>query len=385
MWHSVRVAEYILILSIGAFLRVSAQDVPSVESKEKALASADDTTKMHLLVELDNACIGTSPAKSLAYEKQRLAIAEKLDDHWSKPAALIAMSRAAIYLNDLGEAKTWLKQALQLAAKRNEKRLMALALINLGAVSQGNTDNTASLDYYLRAVRLTREIRDTPLTVTATGNIGIVYYTEGDYAKAEAYTLEELPLIDSNRGDQQTRAKAMDELGNIYFKENKHDLALRSYESALRIYSRQNNQQGVATIYGHYVSIYENKPDSALFYAFKAREIWDRVNPDNYLAGENFNNIGEMYYVKATDSLAKPAEDKATLLREAEKYTQMGLRISLRTHRAEELIYAYNQLARIEAELNDFKTAYENIAKGAKLNDSLFSQDEKNRIASMEE
>src|ERR1700760_648291 len=119
MRHSVRAAGFILILLIGADLPVAAQDAHSIESKEKSPAAADDTTKMHLLVGLDNAYIGTNPAKSLAYEKQRLAIARKLDDHWATPAALIAMSRAAIYLNHLDDAKTWLKQALQLAEKRS--------------------------------------------------------------------------------------------------------------------------------------------------------------------------------------------------------------------------------------------------------------------------
>ncbi len=361
------------------------------DSLEKALATASDSTRFKILSALDQAYINSNPAKSLEYEKRRLAVAEKLQNLHYESFAYIALSRPAIYLNDIPDAKIWLKKGYALAEQVKDSLAMAKALLNLGSVSQASSDQTAALDYYLRSLRIAKAIRDTLLMNFSSINVGSVHYAEGNYVKAEEYTLPVLSQIDSTRGDPQQAPKAMEMLGNIYFKENKSALARYYYENGIRLYARQKNNLGLATIYYHLVGLYLSRPDSALYFAFKAKDIWDRTNPDYFMVGENLFNIGAIYYSMAEDS-PHPAKEnrmaplqRIVLLQKAEAYCSMGLTSGLKTHRAEELISYYNQLADIQGLLHEYKPAYENAIKGARLNDSLYSQDEKNKLASMDE
>jgi signal transduction histidine kinase len=262
---------------------------------------------------------------------------------------------------------------------------MLRALLNLGAVSQAASDQTATLDDYLRALRIAKAIRDTPMMNLSSMNIGTVYVTEANYAKAEEYTLAVLPMIDSTRGDPQQAPKAMEILGVIYFKENKFALAWQYYRNGLRLYGKQKNDQGMATIYSHLAGFYLDKPDSMLYFAFKAKAIWDRINPDYFMAGENIANIAAAYYKMATDSMHPAKENKTTLLRKAEQYFSIALDFARKTRRVQELIIFYNQLAGVQNLLHEYKRAYDNSVKAYDLNDSLYSQDEKNKVASLDE
>jgi signal transduction histidine kinase len=262
---------------------------------------------------------------------------------------------------------------------------MLRALLNLGAVSQAASDQTATLDDYLRALRIAKAIRDTPMMNMSSINIGTVYVSEANYAKAEEYTLPVLPLIDSTRGDPQQAPKAMEILGVIYFKENKFALAWQYYRNGLRLYSKQKNEQGMATIYSHLAGFYLNKPDSMLYFAFKAKAIWDRINPDYFMAGENIGNIAAAYYAMVTDSLHPAKENKTALLQKAEQYFSIALDFARKTRRVQELIIFYNQLAGVQNLLHEYQQAYDNSVKAYDLNDSLYSQNEKNKVASLDE
>jgi len=355
------------------------------DSLERALATAPDSVKLKLLFFLDQAYISSNPTKSLEYDKQRLAIAEKLNNLHVQASAYIGMSRPALYKNDIPDAKTWLERGYALAEKQKDSALMVRALLNLGTVSQAASDQTATLDYYLRALRIAKAIRDTPMMNMSSINIGTVYLSEANYAKAEEYTLPVLPLIDSTRGDPQQAPKAMELLGIVYFKENKFALAWQYYRNSLRLYAKQKNDQGMATIYSHLAGFYLNKPDSMLYFAFKAKAIWDRINPDYFMAGENIGNIAAAYYSMATDSLHPAKENKTALLQKAEQYFSIALDFARKTRRVQELIVFYNQLGGVQNLLHEYKLAYDNSVKAYDLNDSLYSQDEKNKIASLDE
>ncbi len=355
------------------------------DSLEKALTTAPDSIKTKLLFWLDQAYIASNPIKSLEYDKKRLAIAEGLNDLHVQSSSYIAMGRAAIYINDYPDAKTWLERGYGLAEKRKDSILMVRALLNLGGVSQTASDQTATLDYYLRALRIAKAMRDTPMMNISSINVATVYSIEANYTRAEEYVLPVLPMIDSTRGDPQQAPKAMEILGVIYFKENKFKLAWQYYRNALRLYAKQKNDQGLATIYSHLVGFYNDKPDSLLYFALKAKAIWDRINPGYFLAADNISNIAGAYYTMATDSLHPAKENRTALLQKAEQYLSIAIENARTTHRAEVLIIFYRQLARVQNLLHEYQQAYDNSVAAYDLNDSLYSQDEKNKVASLDE
>ena len=118
MKQSVSVAGFYLVFLVFLSLSSPAQtkaggsspaeikDQAHKDSLEKALAATQaDSIRLKLLWELDRAYISTNPAKSLAYEKQRLAIGLKNNDLHVQTSAYINMGRAAIYKGDMTQAK----------------------------------------------------------------------------------------------------------------------------------------------------------------------------------------------------------------------------------------------------------------------------------------
>jgi signal transduction histidine kinase len=177
----------------------------------------------------------------------------------------------------------------------------------------------------------------------------------------------------------------MEILGVIYFKEHKFALAWQYYRNGLRLYARQKNDLGLATIYSHLVGFYPDKPDSALYFALKAKAIWDRINPGYYMAADNISNIADAYYNMATDSLHPAKEDRTALLQKAGQYLSIAIETARKTHRVEVLIIFYGQLARVQNLLHEYQQAYDNSVRAYDLNDSLYSQNEKNKVASLDE
>jgi hypothetical protein len=144
MKRSVSVAGFYLVFLVFLSLSSAAQtkagglspdeikDQLYKDSLERALTTAPDSIKLKLLFLLDQAYITSNPTKSLEYDKKRLAVAEKLNDLHAQSSAYISMSRAAIYKNDIPDAKTWLERGYALAEKRKDSALMLRALLNLG-------------------------------------------------------------------------------------------------------------------------------------------------------------------------------------------------------------------------------------------------------------
>ena len=122
-----------------------------------------------------------------------------------------------------------------------------------------------------------------------------------------------------------------------------------------------------------------------------AKKIWDENPTENVLPLINIGNLGVAYLdivryngLKAIkpDTLipANPAED----LKIAESYLRQAIQIALQKNDPENKSYFTGVLAELQACKGDYKNAYENIRSYYDAQDSLYSQENKNKLAALE-
>ncbi len=123
-------------------------------------------------------------------------------------------------------------------------------------------------------------------------------------------------------------------------------------------------------------------------YALKAKQLWDDINPRHPEAINNGANLGVAYLdLVRSDSLQKsPIQPtrRADRLRLAERYLTEAIRLSADKGEISDQAHFRGNLAELQAMTGNYKGAYENFRAYQTVQDSLYSQDAKNKIAGLE-
>ena len=128
--------------------------------------------------------------------------------------------------------------------------------------------------------------------------------------------------------------------------------------------------------------LYERNPTQALTYKLQAKSIWDSFSSNNIMAVSNFASIGKSYLdlckLKETQLNTSELIAKATYYLENAKQQCIAIE-------SQELLLQINQnLAELYAIKGDYKNAYLHFKDFYTINDSLFSQENKNKIAEID-
>lgn len=134
-------------------------------------------------------------------------------------------------------------------------------------------------------------------------NIGVIYWYQGDYAKALEQHLKSLKLKEEI-GDKEGVSMSFQNMGLTYKNQGNYSKAFEMYINALKIRREieegdPNNprvKKGIAGILLSIGSIYENQGDysKALEYDFKSSKIYEELNEKKGISASS-NNIGHLY------------------------------------------------------------------------------------------
>jgi signal transduction histidine kinase len=119
-------------------------------------------------------------------------------------------------------------RSLKIREQIGDKPGTAASLNNIGGVYGYMQDNARALDYYLRALKIAEEIKDRYVTANTLGNIGIIYHELADtscarmklsqrekYQLAMDYTMRGLKIAQSE-GDSESVSISYGNLGSFY-------------------------------------------------------------------------------------------------------------------------------------------------------------------------
>ena len=168
-----------------------------------------------------------------------------------------------------------------------------------------------AIEYYERALVISRELGDRQGEGADLGNLGLAYSNLGEVEKAIDY-YEQALVIAKEIGDRQGEGADLGNLGNAYKNLGQMEKAIDYYEQALVIAKEIGNRRGEGNKLGNLGTAYRNlgQVEKAIEYYEQAlmisKEIGDRRGEGNRLGnlGNAYSNLGQVkkaieYYEQA--------------------------------------------------------------------------------------
>ena len=327
--------------------------------------------------------------KALKYSRLGLAHVTKMN--WKRGIAVFNSAIGRVY-SDKGNYDSCLffyNRALALHRQNDDKWNMASTLNNLGTAAQNILSNyPKATQYYFEALKLAESIDDKYLAAVCNDNISVIYSYQKNYPKALDYGFKSLRLREQlhyTPGSNAERevAQSLSSIAAIYTAMSDIAKAKSYYQKAIPIHQKVGNKEGLAKAYGN-MSLMEVDHVKRVEYCQKAMKIWNEVNPNHLDAISNKGNLGLTYFdMVRYDSLNK-VNNKKELLSQAEKYLHD---VIAQYEKNGEVDYKSNyigNLAELQALKGDYKNAYLNFRTYQAVQDTLFSQESKNKIAGLE-
>ncbi|MCU0339135.1 MAG: HAMP domain-containing histidine kinase [Spirosomaceae bacterium] len=324
--------------------------------------------------------------KALYYSKLGLSHVTKMP--WKRGIGVFnnAIGRSYSDKGMYDSCQYYYKRALAVYQDINDKWNMASTYNNLGAAEQNIVSNyPKATQYCLEGLKIAEEIDDAYLIAIGYGNLSGIFLAQKNYPKALDYALKGLRFAQKQAAYPQNNAqrevaKALVKVAAIYIDQKNFNNAQKYLQQALPLFEKTGNLEGLANALDNFATTFGQDSDTKIAYSLKAFQTWQKVNPMHSEAITNAGNLGMAYLEKAKTK----GGDKVSLYRQAEKYLQIAIARSRQKGEVGNESYWQGRLAELQAERGDYKNAYFNFRQYQAVQDSLYSQESKNKIAGME-
>jgi len=314
--------------------------------------------------------------------------------------------------SDFDTAIYYTQQFLYLSERIGFKKGIGDAYNNMGIINNNIGNYLLALEYYQKALKIYEEISCRKGMGNSNSGIGLLYYKQGNYAEALKYCLIALKMQEEI-GDKQGLGNSYTDLANIYEVQDNYSEALRKNFSALKIQEEIGDKNGMARSYlniayeynhqGKYYNAIKNimsclkiseeignkqRVGDSYFYLggiYKAQKNYSEALKNHLLSlkikkeirakginvSASYCGIGEIYETQGN-------------LNEALKYVKKGLALSLESGAKEQIQAAYEELAVINAKLQNYRVAYDNEVLFKQYHDSLFNTENEKKLTSLQ-
>ena len=351
----------------------------------------NDTLKGRLYKRIAEEYFFVDTRKALAYA--RLGLAHVQEMHWERGLGVfnLAIARAFSDMGDVDSCLFYSQRALEVFRKMGDTYNMATTFNNIG-VAQANiaSNYPEAIRYYLLGLKEAEKQGDKYLMANGNDNVGSVYLIQKNYPKALLYSTRALKLREQlEKSDiyniSREVGNSLNSLGSIHFQMKDTAASRRYFSKAALMHERAGNVEGLAKSYGSLASLESRNFEARLSYALKAEQLWNEVNPAHIEAGNNLGNLGRAYLeMYQSHFLPKGVASRSQLLKKAEQYLRKAIQVSEENGDISYKSHFTGILAEVQEQSGDFRSAYYNFRAFKAVEDSLFSQEEKNKIAGLE-
>jgi adenylate cyclase len=315
------------------------------------------------------------------------AVSTAKDD--TDKVSLLTTIGAAYSENDPKKGLIYNGLAIDLAKKLGWKSGLSTAYNNLGAMYRSLSDYPNALENYFKSLALNEELNNRLNVARSTSNIGNLYRELKDYPKAMEYlnrSLKENEKLNRKFGI----SGCFSDLAIIYSEMNDNTKALDYFKKALAISEEIDDKEGVAIVDGNIGNVYSElkKYDLAIEFFTASNKVNDELGRDLGKA-VNYTNLAQVYYVVAVDSDKKKDYsfsvfgNKQENLDKAIFYYDTAVAIFSRVGLLDDLSSDYHGLSDVFVAKNDYKNALEAYKHYKVLVDSVFSKDNKLKLAGL--
>lgn len=270
-------------------------------------------------------------------------------------------------------------KAYEIFEREKDSFLMAVVLNSIGISQMYSSLYPEAIDAYLKASSIYEKINkaNSSRHAEVLTNIGILYARLKKYDLALEYYNKSLNINKALNLDYAV-ANLQINIGNLYDSIEQPEKAITYYESALDIMKLTKNQYGIASAHSNIGISYNNLHDyeNALVELRHAQTLFEELNNSHSLSIVH-ESIGQAL-------LENPKRTSKQLI-EAKSNFEKALNFAKISNSINREASALEQLAIVNSILNDYKTAYFNQKVAEKLKDSFLSTNKKEEIVRKEE
>lgn len=353
-------------------------------SKEK-----NDTIRINMLNQITRIYAGIDLKKAKEYAIVAISQAEQAN--WP-----IGIATSEQYLGNVlmesgqrQEALSHFNKAYDLFVELDDTEGKINMLYNLGNIHQHENRYTEAFEYFIKGVNLAEKSKHSSLQAKGAYLVSAIFVQQYNFEKARVYADRAASIFKKEKNYAEL-ANSLEIIGVSYLLEKDVEKAKASFLEALQYLDIVGNDFGKAKIYTQLVECYNNEPAVQLDYIEKSQEIWERNNLISIYTISNIGNRGTIYInLYQNDSLRNKMPpsfrmSKAELLIAADSDLKRGISLAKESGNSEQLMQFYRAYYRVLEEQGRYKEAIEILNKSHQISDSLFSQENKNRIAILE-
>lgn len=269
--------------------------------------------------------------------------------------------------------------ALKLAVKIKWKKGIALANNNLGVCQWVLTDYDKAINYFYKSLITYQELKNQNGISGAFNNIGLVYIEMKKYNSAFTY-FNEAYKINKKSGNKILMVYNLNNIALNYYVQKKYDEALKYYNKSKKLNLLMNDLNGLGYSYSKIGKINSDQKNytKSLDNLKKALASFD--TGQTYNIGNTHLETGITYYKIALANL----KDKENLLAKSSEHLNNAIQLFSEAGIQDRLSACYLELYKTTKAQEKYKLALNYFEKYNALQDSLFSNESKNKLTNLQ-
>jgi signal transduction histidine kinase len=345
------------------------------------------------------------------FEKNRILIENLsvLDIHSANKKAIVLLSAAKKYdsPSHIAKAESTLAYVKVIEAKCDEAEILNTKSLlvnrklkdnkeivknyfNQAIIASRNSDYVKSTECYLKLIDLANKEKQYNYIQKSYKGLANLNCDQRNYDTALQYAFKSLSYAKYQTSISE-KSMVYATIAEIYRLKKDLKTAERYFGTAYSNYKKINEEYGQAYVLTNWSLCYESNYDKLLHMEIEAQKIWDKLAPENLMSVTNLGNLAYSYYDLATnDSVRKTIKNsefkksKTEFLSLAEQHYTRCLTIAKKNKNLDSVLYFSENLAELQKHKGDYKGAYNSLKLRNRINDSLYSQKNKNKIAALE-
>lgn len=302
---------------------------------------------------------------------------DSIDSITNKESKVIERVALLNYYADLLSDKNtnlatgYANQALVLSTKHKLQKEKGKALNNLAWIKYRKGDFTSAFEHSTLALKWNEEMNNLPELAASYRCMASVYNSQNDYKKAIEFFKKDLELH-TKLSDKKSIGRALNNISYCFLKQKQNDSARYYNQKALDYNLKLNDNYLLAFSYRTLGDLYESNGmnDSARLYYSKSISSAEKVKSiqlqltAQYRLGRNYSN--------------------ERIFKEAIKNLERALALGIQMGAKSETSLIYNLLSIAYEGNGQFKEAYIAQKKFSSLNDSLYQERSRSKLAEMQ-
>ena len=362
---------YALFFSALLFAGISSYGQQPVSQLRARLKTEPDSLRIKTCLEISKFYTVAQPDSAVDFCNQGIRIAEKLNDKRSVALLLLQLGSINTRHNHTDLARRFDNEALSIFRNLRDKDGIALAYDGLGLLD-GVQQNTSEATYYLgQAMRFYQDSHDSSGIVQTYNRLGQVFEEKGETERALTYYLRALVQYEHRGERSQAYFDLLEHIGQLYMKKGDSRSALHYLEEGVKNSNMPLYRDTQITLLNEEGKVYEEsgKKQQALNYYKQALIEAKKYNQPQEQAEALIRIAG----VLKTENAGQSLDDLKKALRIAEDLHQPQLEADI-----------YQALAGVYQQEKNYKEAMAALEEHHRLLDSLLESDTTKDIAALD-